>query len=147
MLGNKRINDVGRALQYLLPEGCGCYYSVRSDGTMSMDPDDPAVIITYDPPTHPMIPTSAQIKAKIAELEADEPARVVREFRDKLLKDCDWVELPSQQSKPVEWHNAWGTYRQTLRDLPTKMKTGEWTAVFDEMGLINIANWPKPPTI
>ncbi len=147
MLGNKRLNDVGRALQYLLPEGCGVYFSVRSEGSSAMDPEQPGVVITYEPSSHPAIPTAAQIRAKIAELEADEPARVVREMRDKFLKDCDWVELPSQASKPKAWQDAWGQYRQTLRDLPAKMKSGEWQPLFDEYGLINIVNWPKKPNI
>jgi hypothetical protein len=147
MLGNKRINDIGRALQYLLPEGCGVHFSVRSEGVSAMDPDQPGVEMTFDPPDHPSIPTNDQIRAKIKELEADEPARVVREFRDKLLKECDWVELPSQSSKSAEWHQAWGDYRQTLRDLPKKMKTNEWQPIFDDFGLINIANWPKPPNV
>lgn len=147
MLGNKRLNDVGRALQYLLPEGCGVHFSVRSDGASAMDPEQPGVVITYTPSSHPNIPTNAQIREMMAKLQEDEPARVVREMRDKFLKDCDWVELPSQTSKPKEWHDAWTSYRQTLRDLPKKMKTGEWQPVFDEFGLILINNWPQKPNV
>lgn len=38
----------------------------------------------------------------------------VRRYRDKLLKDSDWTQLPDV---PVELRNAWSAYRQALRDI------------------------------
>jgi hypothetical protein len=146
MLGNKNLIDVGRALERLLPEGCGVQYTVRSEAGTATDPEQEGVEITYFPSDSPTIPTSDQIRQKLQDLIEEEPIRVVREFRDKLLKECDWVELPSQQNKSEEWHQAWGNYRQTLRDLPSKIRSGEWTPIFDERGLIFLTNWPKPPT-
>jgi hypothetical protein len=147
MLGNKNLIEVGRALQQLLPEGCGVYFTVRSEAGVATDPEQEGVSITYEPSDSPLIPTVDQIRQALVELVEDEPIRVVREMRDKILKDCDWVELPSQQHRSAEWHSAWGTYRQSLRDLPAKARSGEWVPMFDERGLIFLTNWPTPPKI
>ena len=37
-------------------------------------------------------PTEDEVNAKIAELEAAEPARQVREIRDRLLAESDWTQ-------------------------------------------------------
>ena len=39
----------------------------------------------------------------------------VRAKRDQLLKDSDWTQLPDTPADK----EAWATYRQALRDLPT----------------------------
>ena len=43
----------------------------------------------------------------------------MRNYRDHLLKESDWTQLPDA---PVN-QQAWATYRQTLRDFPAT-----WTA-------------------
>ena len=61
------------------------------------------------------MPTEDEINAKISELEVAEPARQVREIRDRLLAESDWT-----QSRDVLLLNdtTWKQYRQDLRDLP-----------------------------
>lgn len=145
MIGHKRLNDVARALEALLPEEVK--WSVRSEGGPALDPEQEGVEITYQE-EYDNLPTFDEIREKIAELNESEPARCVRDMRDKFLKESDWTEVPSlQERKPEEWHAAWQEYRQILRDLPTKMKTGEWDPIFDEQGLIILSNWPKKPKI
>ncbi len=61
-------------------------------------------------------PTLEQIETKIAELKAKEPARILRLQRDRLLAESDWRDLPSYPGSNQE---AWRTYRQALRDLPS----------------------------
>ena len=56
------------------------------------------------------------ISNKISELEAAEPIRLLREKRDQLLSQSDWRDLPSYPGSNQE---AWRTYRQQLRDLPS----------------------------
>ena len=56
------------------------------------------------------------VQEKIAELEAAEPLRLLRLERDQLLSQSDWRDLPSYPGSNQE---AWRTYRQQLRDLPS----------------------------
>ena len=58
-------------------------------------------------------PTEQEVKAKIIELDAAEPMRLLRIERDKKIALTDWRVLPDQ-SPSDDWIN----YRQALRDLP-----------------------------
>jgi len=77
------------------------------------------------------------IDAKIAELEAAEPLRLLRIERTRLLQETDWRDLPSY---PGTDQAEWRTYRQALRDLTNT----ETPALNDNGELINV-NWPVPP--
>lgn len=60
-------------------------------------------------------PTKTEVTAKIAELEAGEPLRLLRRDRNQKLKTSDWTQgadVPNTIKTP------WATYRQALRDLP-----------------------------
>jgi hypothetical protein len=46
----------------------------------------------------------------------------VRSKRSILLKDSDWTDLPNT---PLTTKEAWLSYRQALRDIPTTFKTPE----------------------
>ena len=58
-------------------------------------------------------PTEQEVKAKIIELDAAEPMRLLRIERNKKIAETDWRVLPDQTPS-----DAWKTYRQALRDLP-----------------------------
>ena len=58
-------------------------------------------------------PTEQEVKAKIIELDAAEPMRLLRIERNKKIAETDWRVLPDQ-SPSDDWIN----YRQALRDLP-----------------------------
>ena len=58
-------------------------------------------------------PTEQEVKAKIIELDAAEPMRLLRIERDKKIAQTDWRVLPDQT--PTD---DWINYRQALRDLP-----------------------------
>ena len=59
-------------------------------------------------------PTEIEINNKILQLEAEEPARLVREKRDQLLNESDWT----QTRDNIRLNDsAWKTYRQALRDI------------------------------
>ena len=63
-------------------------------------------------------PTETEINNKISELDAAEPMRLLREERDVLLSETDWVAARSIETG-VAISNDWKTYRQALRDLPS----------------------------
>ena len=57
-------------------------------------------------------PTKAQVDAKIAELQAVEPMRLLRKERDRLIAETDWWVLPDRTATEAQL-----AYRQALRDL------------------------------
>mgnify|MGYP001359930707 CR=1 FL=1 len=60
----------------------------------------------------------------------------LREKRDKLLQECDWVELnnaPLTSSKKTEWQ----TYRTKLRDI---------TNGLDTVDKVKAVTWPTKPS-
>jgi|DEB0MinimDraft_4_1074332.scaffolds.fasta_scaffold33885_1 hypothetical protein len=82
-------------------------------------------------------PTEAQIQAKIAELEAAEPLRLLRQQRNKLLTETDWR---MASDYPGANQTEWQTHRQALRDITTQ------TPSLDSDGNLTGINWPIPPT-
>ena len=62
-------------------------------------------------------PTADEIKAEQARLLALEPLRCLREDRNALLAETDWM-----ANSDVTMSDAWKTYRQALRDLPANTK-------------------------
>ena len=83
------------------------------------------------------MPTEAEIQAKIIELQAAEPLRLLREQRNQLLQQSDWratVDYPGSNQA------AWLTYRQNLRDLPANS-----TPSLDDNGQLTGVMWPTPP--
>ena len=87
-------------------------------------------------------PTEDEINAKIVELETAEPARQVREIRDKLLAESDWT-----QNRDVVLLNdiTWKRYRQDLRDLPA---SASFTPKLDSNGNLDMSSvtWPLKPS-
>jgi hypothetical protein len=80
-------------------------------------------------------PTEEQIQAKIAELEAAEPMRLLRIERDRLIQQTDWWVLPDRTATPAQL-----SYRQALRDLPANS-----TPTLDENGQLTNIVWPEEP--
>lgn len=80
-------------------------------------------------------PTEEEIQAKITELEAAEPMRLLKEERNRLLAETDWRFRIDQEPKQ-EWYE----YCQALRDLPSNSDPQ-----LDENGNLTNVNWPVPP--
>ena len=87
-------------------------------------------------------PTEDEVNAKLAELEAAEPARQVRVIRDRLLAESDWT-----QNRDVVLLNdtTWQQYRQDLRDLPA---SASFTPSLDSNGDLDMSSvtWPTKPS-
>jgi len=82
-------------------------------------------------------PTAAEITAKIAELEAEEPMRLLRVERDRRIALTDW-----RASSDLTLSSEWSEYRQALRDLPSTA-----TPTLNEMGDLDLSSvtWPTEP--
>ena len=83
-------------------------------------------------------PTEEQVTAKIAEIKAAEPMKLLREERNRLLQETDW-RASSDLIMPEEWK----IYRQRLRDLPEGNAPD-----LDSNGELDFSsvNWPTPPS-
>ena len=84
-------------------------------------------------------PTEAEIDAELKKLNDEEPMKRLREERNRLLVESDWMAYPDSPTMS----DAWKTYRQALRDLPAST-----TPVLDDNSPIGITSvtWPTKPS-
>jgi len=80
-------------------------------------------------------PSEEQIQAKIAELTASEPLRQLREQRNQLLDQSDWMAVADRTMTQSQID-----YRQALRDLPATADPQ-----LDENGNLTNVTWPEEP--
>ena len=87
-------------------------------------------------------PTEVEVNNKIAELEVAEPAKQVREIRNRLLAESDWTQLKDIDLDIIRERN-WKNYRQALRDLPSKSNPK-----LDGSGKLDASSitWPTKPS-
>ena len=84
-------------------------------------------------------PTEAEIDAELIKINDAEPMRRLREERNRLLVESDWMAYPDSPTIS----DAWKTYRQALRDLPANS-----TPTLDsnyELDLTSVT-WPTKPS-
>jgi len=87
------------------------------------------------------LPTESEIQAKIAELEAAEPLRLLRLERNRLLQETDW-EVQRNTERNITDSNLID-YRNALRDLPQEIENGNIPApTLDENGVLVFDDWP-----
>ena len=86
-------------------------------------------------------PTEEEVNAKITELNNAEPMKLLRDERNLLLSESDWIIVKSQETG-VAISNEWKTYRQALRDLPASS-----TPKLDENFELDFSSvtWPTKP--
>jgi len=116
--------DISQALVTLAP---GAEWSMNADDYNQLQwlsPDIPK-------------PTILEVEAKIAELRAAEPMRLLRIERDRLIAETDWWVLPDRTPTQAQLD-----YRQALRDLPDTS-----SPVLDGTNRIGISDvdWPVKP--
>lgn len=85
------------------------------------------------------IPTKTEVETKAQALLDGEAMRRLREHRDNLLKETDWVVTKASETGIAET-TAWKNYRQKLRDLPSSA-----TPEIDGMFIKNVT-WPTKPS-
>ena len=87
-------------------------------------------------------PEWSVIQAKIAELQAAEPMRLLRIERDRLLQQTDW-EIQRNTERNID-STELITYRNALRDLPQEIESGNISApTLDDQGNLIFDNWPE----
>ena len=120
---------IAQALNALVPNcafGCGDTYDS---------------IEWYSTNTEPL-PTEADVIKKVADLQAEEPLRLLRIERNKLLVETDWTQLKDIDLDLIRERN-WKNYRQALRDLPANSKPR-----LDGGGNLDMSSvsWPDKPS-
>ena len=88
------------------------------------------------------IPTETEINNKISELDSAEAMRLLREVRNQLLSETDWVAARSIETG-VAMSNDWKTYRQALRDLPASSSPS--LDEYYDLDLTSVT-WPTEPS-
>jgi len=84
-------------------------------------------------------PTLKELTDKIAELDAAEPLRLLREERDKRIGLTDW-----RAGIDLVMSDDWKRYRQALRDLPQTAGKGARLDSNYELDFSSIP-WPQEP--
>ena len=87
-------------------------------------------------------PTDAEITTELNRLNAAEPVRLLREKRDELLAETDWVVTKATETG-VAVSDTWKTYRQALRDLPASSTPK--VDSFNNLDLTSVT-WPTTPS-
>ena len=125
------------AINRINPEAQFVIYNVGSDNekivwyTGEVDSEGNGTVTT----TVPSGCSDAEIKAKKDQLNNDRAKTLLRIERNKRLAETDWMVL----SDTTEMSDAWKTYRQALRDLPS---TQNPTVTSAELSNVT---WPTKP--
>jgi hypothetical protein len=89
-------------------------YFPKAEWSMKDGEYDKLIWISTDIPK----PSKEELLQKVEQLEAERPLKDLRAERDRRLATTDWVTLKAYSTTtPVP--EAWATYMQALRDLPT----------------------------
>jgi len=95
--------------------------------------------LCFDVNGNPIIVDEELVQAKIAELEAAEPMRLLRIERDRKLAEVDWWTSRALDGTPLTEEQT--AYRQALRDLPENSAN----VAIDENGTLINVEWPVKP--
>ena len=85
-------------------------------------------------------PTEDEVNAKVTELTNEEPMNLLRQERTRILSESDWM-----ANSDVTMSDEWKTYRQALRDLPSKLGI---SPKLNSSGMLDHSSidWPVPPS-
>jgi len=100
--------------------------SLRPNAKWTLMGDELSSLVWHDDPS--TRPTDAEINAKVVELEAAEPLRLLRVERNLRIAETDWW-----ASSDLTMTAEQTTYRQALRDI-----TNTYTSLDDVV-------WPEKP--
>jgi len=87
-------------------------------------------------------PTEDEVTAKVTALNNEEPMKLLRVERDRLIGQSDWRIVMAKETG-TNIPAAWKTYRQALRDLPS----GSTPKLGSDDNLdMSSVTWPTPPS-
>lgn len=130
MIGMRRKGGVTDALVRLRP---GAQFIVRNDSYDEVEWHSQDMTI----------PTREDVESMVAQIDAEEPMRCLREIRDWYLTRSDWTQgYDIRQLRGPEWCAAWDAYRQALRDLP--LNSSPYFSDDSDM-IIRGVEWPTQP--
>ena len=102
-------------------------------------PLDGVGTITWDNPSASGLPTDEQIIAKAKTLASDNAVNALRQTRDFLISQSDWM-----GNQDYNISDEWKAYRQALRDITTTITDNAVRlAMADD---INHSSWPTKPS-
>ena len=126
--------SIHKALSELAPNACWCMDGAQTYDNLQWNSDDIEK------------PSEEDVNAKIAEIEAAFPLKYLREERDAMLAESDWTQTPDV---PETIKTSWKTYRQELRDLPSKYPNptfdGNANVASKHLRLTDVV-WPTKPS-
>ena len=126
--------SIHKALSELAPNANWCMDGAQTYGNLQWNSND----ITK--------PTELEVNNKIAEIEAAFPLKYLREERNAMLAESDWTQTPDV---PEAIKTSWQTYRQELRDLPSKYPNptfdGNANVASKHLRLTDVI-WPTKPS-
>tara|TARA_Y100000817_G_scaffold148203_1_gene116051 strand:- start:327 stop:707 length:381 start_codon:yes stop_codon:yes gene_type:complete len=125
MIKRGRNYDIGDVIQELYPEGAA--YVLTGIEYSGLDWRDSREK-----------PTEEVLSARLNELRAAEPMRLLREERDRRLSETDW--WTSRATDGIEMTQAQKDYRKALRDLPSTA-----SPKLDDDGNLTNVTWPTKP--
>tara|TARA_B100001123_G_C15126799_1_gene953658 strand:- start:62 stop:490 length:429 start_codon:yes stop_codon:yes gene_type:complete len=134
---NEWIYTYGDAVEALSPPGQGNEYHYeckKINGVPQYEKYEN--IVWYENNKDPK-PSKTEVKNKFDELKNARPMQLLRQERNRKLAETDWratVDYPGTDK------NAWLTYRQSLRDLPSTA-----SPKLDEEGNLTNVTWPTEP--
>ena len=123
------------AIQSLKPNASFGMRGVKPDATVSEQYN--AVIWQDESQTKP---TEDEVNAKVTELKNAEPMKLLREERTRKLSESDWM-----ANSDYTMSDEWKTYRQALRDLPSKSGISPKLNSNDDLDMSSVT-WPTPPS-
>ena len=87
-------------------------------------------------------PTQEELDTKLKELKENQPYKLLREERNRLIAETDWTQLKDITLDSIREKN-WKEYRQALRDLPAKSNPK-----LNEYGRLDMksVSWPDKPS-
>ena len=89
-------------------------------------------------------PTLEDLQSKVTALDTAEPLKRLRSERDRLLAESDWVVTKAAETGVAET-DAWKTYRQALRELPSTQTPVMEDTPTSQLGIKNVT-WPTKPS-
>ena len=87
-------------------------------------------------------PTEDEVNKKIDELKESESMNLLREERDRLIAQSDWMIVRAKETS-TNIPAAWKTYRQALRDLPASSNPKLNSEGYLDMTSVT---WPTKPS-